>query len=116
MKKILKKIGAFIKGLNLHVHLRKLNLTTLLGVLSYLNILAIIPYVFSKNKPFVRFHAKQGLVLLAFIAIGIFTFYLPFIPWVIGIFYFICIIYGIINVFLSRERHLPIIGIIAEKL
>jgi len=116
MKEILKKIGQFFKGLNLHVHLRKLNLTTLLGILSYLNVLVIIPYLFSKNKPFVRFHAKQGLVLLAFIAIGIFTFYLPIIPWVIAIFYFICIIFGIINVFLGRERHLPIIGLIADKL
>jgi len=116
MKKIMIKFANRVKSLNLHVHLRKLNLTTLLGVLSYLHILAILTYFLSKNKPFVRFHAKQGLVLLAFITIGIFTFYIGIIPWIVAVFYAGCILFGIGNVFLGRERRMPLIGRIADKI
>lgn len=118
MKKIaLPKIDiiTFFKSLNLHVHLRKLNLTTLLGVLAYLHVLVIFPLIFSKNKPFLQFHAKQGLLLLAFMTLGLFALYIPILSWIVIVFYAIFLIAGIINVFLGRERHLPIIGVLAEK-
>lgn len=119
MKKIsLPKVDivSFFRNLNLRVHLRKLNLTTLLGILAYLHILVIFPLIFSRNKPFLQFHVKQGLLLLAFVTIGLFALYIPVLAWVVIVFYAIFLIAGIINVFLGRERHLPIIGILAEKL
>lgn len=109
-------IVGFFKNLNLRVHLRKLNLTTLLGILAYLNVLVIFPLIFSKNKPFVQFHVKQGLLLLAFTAIGFFSLYVPILSWIIIVFFAIFLIAGIINVLLGRERHLPIIGVLAEKI
>ena len=36
----------------------------LLGVMSYLGPLVIISFILGKDNPFVKFHVKQGLVLL----------------------------------------------------
>jgi len=109
-------IVSFFKNLDLKVHLRKLNLTTLLGILAYLHVLVILPLIFSKNKPFVQFHVKQGLLLLAFSALGMFALYVPVLSWIAIVFFVIFLIAGIINVLLGRERHLPIIGALAEKI
>ena len=53
-------------------------------VLSYLWLLALIPFVVEKNDPEVQWHAKHGLVLtvaefLLGIVIGIITHVIPFI-------------------------------------
>jgi uncharacterized membrane protein len=52
-------------------------------VLSYLWLLALIPFVVEKNDPEVQWHAKHGLVLtvaefLLWIVIGIVTHVIPF--------------------------------------
>ncbi len=52
-------------------------------VLSYLWLLALIPFVVEKNDPEVQWHAKHGLVLtiaefLLWIVIGIVTHFIPF--------------------------------------
>jgi fumarate reductase subunit D len=84
--------------------------------LAYLHVLVIFSLIFSKNKPFVRFHAKQGLLLLAFVTFGLFALYIPILSWIVVVFYAIFLLAGIINVFLGRERHLPVIGVLAEKI
>lgn len=98
------------------IKIRKFNWTTVLGILCYLNILVIIPFLTSKNKPFVRFHAKQGIVLLAYFALAMFILYLPALPYLFALFYAICIISGIVNVVRGGEKHLPIIGKLADRL
>jgi uncharacterized membrane protein len=55
----------------------------LMIALSYLWLLAIIPYVVEKNDPEVQWHAKHGLVLtiaefLLWVVVGIVTHVLPF--------------------------------------
>ncbi len=107
-----KQIPSRVKKINI----RKLNWTTILALLSYFHILVIIPYLASKNKPFVRFHAKQGVVLLGFFALAFFTLYIAAIPYIMVLFYVFCIIFGLINVFRGSERHLPIIGKLADRL
>jgi uncharacterized membrane protein len=52
-------------------------------VLSYLWLLALIPFVVEKNDPEVQWHAKHGLVLtvaefLLWIVVGIVTHFIPF--------------------------------------
>lgn len=90
--------------------IRKFNMTTFLAMLSYLNILVLIPLIAGKNRPFITFHAKQGLALLAVSVVGVFSFYLPVFPWLFTLFVLICIIFGLVNVFTSKERRLPLIG------
>lgn len=93
---------------------------TLMGILSYLGILIIIPLVTeARHNPFVKFHIKQGLVLLiAEIILSFFTripgLGLIFAP-ILGIASLIMLIIGIMNVLNKKMKELPLIGHFASK-
>ena len=93
---------------------------TLMGALSYLGILVIIPLISdAKNDPFVKFHIKQGLVLLiAYIITGIIRS-APILGWpvgsLLGLACAILMIIGIIHVLYGRMHELPVIGKFASK-
>ena len=88
---------------------------TLMGVLSYIGPLVLIPLIVAKDDPFVKFHVKQGLVLLA-IEIIVYILGMLFLwqVWVllrlINLATLILSIIGIINVVQNREKALPLIG------
>lgn len=75
----------------------------------------------AKNDPFVKFHVKQGLVLLLFsIAVSILGSIIPLIGWFIiaplgSIFALVLFIMGVINAANGVEKPLPVIGGIAES-
>lgn len=75
----------------------------------------------AKNDPFVKFHVKQGLVLLLLcIAVSILGSIIPFIGWFIiaplgSIFALVLFIMGIINAANGVEKPLPLIGAIADN-
>lgn len=87
---------------------------TLMGVLSYLGPLVIIPFLMSKEDPFVKFHIKQGLVVVC----------LEIIVWILGsmmysfwmilnlvnLATFVLSIIGIVNVVQHKEKELPLVG------
>jgi uncharacterized membrane protein len=92
---------------------------TLMGVLAYLSILVIIPFLAGRNDPFVKFHVKQGL-LLAIVWIII----MVLAPMAYGLWQIVRIlqlalvvfsIIGIINVVQNKEKELPLIGHLAGK-
>ncbi len=93
---------------------------TLMGVLAYLGILIIIPYLVAKDDAFVKFHIKQGLVLVV----------IELIVWVLGMnimwgFYgilsivnlaaIVLSIIGIVNVVQGKEKELPLIGSLSKN-
>ena len=86
-----------------------------MAILCYFGILVLIPFLTdAKNDPFVKFHIKQGLVLLiAYLIAGVIAA-VPFIGWVVGgivwIFLLILFIMGIINAAGGKEAELPLIG------
>lgn len=91
---------------------------TLMGVLCYLGPLVIIPLIVAKGDSFVKFHVKQGLVLLI-IEIVVYVVWMFFwsILWPLWIVYqiinlamVILSIVGIINVVQGREKELPLVG------
>ncbi len=94
--------------------------STLMGVLSYLSVLVLIPIFCAKNSPFSQFHANQGLVIcLIEIAWGIISsiikLILPFgiITFVCGLVSLVTIavqIIGIVNVIQGKAKELPVIG------
>lgn len=93
---------------------------TLMAVLPYLGVLILIPLLTdAKKDPFVKFHIKQGLVLIIFIVFGILLEYIPllflFSP-IIFIVAFILEIIGIINAVKGKMKKLPIIGTWGESL
>ncbi len=91
-----------------------------MGLISYLWILFIIPLLAKRKDEFVHFHAKQGLVLfLSSIAVMIFTV-IPFIGWVIGpILMLVLVVFWIIaliNVLMKRTWKMPLLGEWSQRL
>jgi uncharacterized membrane protein len=90
---------------------------TLMAVLCYFGILVIIPLLTdAKNDPFVKFHIKQGLVLLIAYVICGFVFWIPVIGWLLGVVLFVLFIMGIINAAGGKQNPLPILGQMADKI
>ena len=90
----------------------------IMGILAYLGILFLVPYLAAKESPFAKFHANQGCVLfIAYLAAGIAGFILVFIPyigWLVSyVLYlgcFVLMILGIINAVKGEMKELPLIG------
>ena len=95
------------------------NNDTLMGILSYLGILVIIPFIINPKSDFVRFHAKQGLVLfiievvVSVVGYGIF-WPLAWIAGIINLLILILVIVGIVNVVQHKESPLPVVGQLAS--
>lgn len=89
-----------------------------MGVLSYLGILVIIPFLMAKDDAFVKFHIKQGVVLAVIEIVlwalsGMFWgFY--FIISIINLATIILSIIGIVNVVQNKEKELPLVGSLSK--
>ena len=99
-----------------------------MGILSYIGLLALIPYFTEKNSPWARFHAIQGLNLfiagtVVNIALTVISSVLGYIPYVGAVFSILlaivkyavslgcsalCII-GIVHAATGRAVELPVI-------
>jgi uncharacterized membrane protein len=93
---------------------------TLMGVLCYLGVLIIIPYLMAKEVPFVKYHLKQGAVLIvmeiaAWVLVEMF-WGLWFIVHLINIVTIVLSIIGIVNVIQKKEKELPLVGSYAQKI
>lgn len=87
---------------------------TLMGVLSYIGPLVIVSYATAKDDPFVKFHIKQGLVLLAIEVVvwiaGMMMWQLYPLLSIINLAALILSIIGIVNVVQGQEKELPLVG------
>ena len=90
---------------------------TLMGVLAYIGILVLIPFFVEKKDAFVKFHVKQGLVLLI-IEIALYIIYRMFF-WsfftftlmpLLNLAVLVLAIIGIVNVTQKKEKELPFVG------
>lgn len=107
------------------------NSDILLGVLSYLSVLAFIPFFCEKNVQFVHNHAVRGVNLFilemavnivakaAIYIIGIMpvlgtliAFLISIILWAINVGFLVLCIIGIINVVRGEDKDLPLIDAI----
>lgn len=88
--------------------------TTLMGVLAYVGPLVIIPYLTAKENSFVKYHIKQGLVLVvievALWIIGSMVWGLWMILQIINIGLIVLSVLGIVNVIQKKEAELPLVG------
>ena len=89
----------------------------LMGVLAYVSILVLIPLLTEKNDPFVRYHVRQGLVLLV-IEVALWVLGM-FMMWMLPLFAILrllnlgCIVLsviGIINVVNKKQAPVPLVG------
>lgn len=94
----------------------------LMAVLCYLGILVVIPLLTeAKNDPFVKFHIRQGLVLLIAGVIAGAVGMIPVLGWfllgpILWIACFVLAIIGIVNAVGGHEKALPLIGQYADKI
>lgn len=106
----------------------------LMGILSYLSFLCLIPLLTKKDDDFVHFHAKQGLVLfgleiIVYIVYGILASILinPPMNWgllsilslivnLLNIGLLVLSIIGIINVVQNQKKEIPLVGKFANKI
>jgi len=91
-----------------------------MAVLAYLGILIIIPFLMAKNDPFVKFHIKQGLVLVIIeIAVWVLATMLVWQLWqilqIVNLATLVLAIYGIVNVIQHKEVELPVVGSFAHS-
>jgi uncharacterized membrane protein len=91
---------------------------TLLAILAYIGPLVIVSLIVSNRDPFVKFHIKQGLVLLL-IEVILWVFVSMFF-WQIGMIWpiidlidlaiFVFCVVGVVNASQGKEKELPYIG------
>lgn len=90
-----------------------------IAILSYLGILVLIPLLVEKKDEFVKFHARQGLVLFIGEIATMFVSWIPIIGWflgfLVGILWLVLSIIGIINVLNGKKTLLPVIGQFADR-
>lgn len=91
---------------------------TWMGILSYLGVLALIPYLVKDQSAFVRSHAVRGMNLMileviAWVAVGVFS-WVPVLDGIlstlVGLASFVLSLIGIINVANKEDKDLPFIG------
>jgi fumarate reductase subunit D len=89
------------------------------GVLSYLSIFCLVPILMKKEDDFIKFHAKQGLMLfIVEVAIGI----IGIIPFLGGIILTLGVLLcglvslaGIVQVLMGNKWSIPVISEWSEK-
>ncbi len=87
---------------------------TIMGVLAYIGPLVIVSYLMAKDDPFVKFHIKQGLIL---VVIEILIWILGSMFWhfweviqLLNLAVIILSIIGIVNVVQKQQKELPVVG------
>ena len=90
------------------------NQNMLMGILAYLGILVVVPFMVAKDDPFVKFHIKQGLILLV---IEVAVWFLTMVIWLlapiamlVNLGVLVLSIMGIVNVVQGHEKELPVVG------
>lgn len=86
-----------------------------MAILAYLGILVLIPLLTeAKNDPFVKFHIKQGLLVLIGLVLSSIIVVVPVLGWAIGsviwIASIILMIIGIMNAASGKQEELPLVG------
>jgi len=89
--------------------------TQIMAILAYIGPLVIIPYLTSRGNPFVKFHIKQGLVLICIEVIiwliaPMFMWQMSSLIQLLNLATLVLSIIGVVNVVQKKEKMLPIVG------
>lgn len=83
------------------------------AALSYVWFLSIILWLLKRDSTFVRFHARQGIILLIVSIVG---WFIPVIGWVTNVVVFVLVVFGFVNALAGRLWRMPVVADWAEKL
>ena len=91
----------------------------LIAAISYLWILSIVILLVKKDSDFVKFHARQGVILFAAsVVLSIVSFIIPsviFIVWLLDLVILVAVIVGFIQALGGKRYKMPVVGDLAEK-
>lgn len=91
----------------------------LVAAVSYLWILSIVILLVKKDSDYVRFHARQGVVLFAFSVIvwivGVMIAFLWPLIYLGDLVILIAVIVGFIKAYSGERFKMPVVGDLAEK-
>ncbi|MBF0283537.1 MAG: hypothetical protein HQL51_03665 [Magnetococcales bacterium] len=94
--------------------------TRTMALLSYMSVLCLIPLIFDHNEPFVRFHARQGVVLWIWSVLAMFSLHLPILGGYIFSVSALLIgalsLFGVVAVLMAKRWRLPLIDRVAGAL
>jgi len=94
--------------------------TNIMALISYIGVLCLVPMLTKEKSEFVKFHAKQGLVLfIGEVATWAVFSVIPFLWFLInllGLFWLVLSVIGIVNVIQKAQKPLPLVGQFAEKI
>ena len=85
-----------------------------LAALSYLSILFALPYIFTPQDRYARFHAKQGLKLFIFGIVADIAASLIGVGWIVTLIRLYLIYKGMTNALNGKKEPLPWIGTLGE--
>lgn len=88
---------------------------TALAALSYLNILFALPFFFTPDDEYAKFHAKQGMRLFLFTLVTRIIKYITPFGWIFTLMHLFFIGKGMNNAINGRKEPLPYIGTIGKK-
>jgi len=92
----------------------------IMAIMSYISVLCLIPILTKEEDEFVKFHSKQGLVLfIGEVVTWIVFIIIPFLWFLgnlLGIFWLVLSIVGIVNVVNKKKKEVPLVGKFAEKI
>lgn len=86
--------------------------SNIIAALSYFWILSVVLYVLKKDDAFVKFHARQGMVLFGFAIIGM----IPVLGWPILVVATIAAVIGALKAYQGERYKMPFVGEWAEKI
>ncbi|MCM8771327.1 MAG: hypothetical protein NC936_05640 [Candidatus Omnitrophica bacterium] len=107
------------RGTSQKTEIKKIN-TLLLGMLSYLSFLCILPILLNKKDKFIVHHAKLGLILFVLEAITVLLGIIPLFgnfvsPFVLGLCFFLSI-WGILGVLKNKYSRIILLSDLAQKI
>ncbi|MBF0110522.1 MAG: hypothetical protein HQL76_15245 [Magnetococcales bacterium] len=92
----------------------------MLAGMSYLGILSLVPLVVNREDSYVRFHARQGIILWMWEVLAIYSLAIPGLgrPFfsISGLLCFLFSVFGLASVIMGRAWKLPLIGNWAESI
>lgn len=89
---------------------------SVMAALSYVGIFFLVPMLFAKKTPFIRFHLRQGITIFVCGVVVSLVMWLPVIGWLLGVALFILAVTGILQALAGEARPLPLVGKYAAKI
>jgi len=87
----------------------------LYAMLSYISVLVLVPLLTRKDDPFVNYHIRQGLVVLAGTIISLLvTIWFPRFGGLLFLLFLVVSVVGIVTTLQGRQWKIPGVGHIAE--